>query len=316
MTGPDDVLAHLGQLGAARAVGVHADALRDDLVLVLVEVVAQIEQQLPRRQRLAGGRGGTLRRAAPALGAAEHVEHLLPGELVDARRAVADGVLVVLRLGELPERLELLEEHVGQRRDDVEVLGDRQEVEHHEDRQVVHPPGEVAGRHGDAHAADRRHHLAHQVREGLPAGVAGEGGDAVPQQLAAVVDEPRERDHADAAEDDVRLPVRVVAVALLGRRVAEQAARLRDEPAREQDHDAHEDDDLEEIAHEPVERAEQPGREREEVEVGQVGPHEHGDDLDAQDRRSPRTRRSGASPPVRSFTIATSGRMNFFCPKA
>ena len=63
---------------AAVAVRLRADALRDHLVLVLVEVVAQVEEELARRQRLAGGRGGALRRAAAALRAAEHVEHLLP----------------------------------------------------------------------------------------------------------------------------------------------------------------------------------------------------------------------------------------------
>ncbi len=51
----DDVLAHLGRLGAV-AVALPADPLLDDLVLVLVEVVAQIEEQLARRERLARSR--------------------------------------------------------------------------------------------------------------------------------------------------------------------------------------------------------------------------------------------------------------------
>src|SRR5213592_3974246 len=106
--GPDDVLAHLGRLGAV-AVGATADALLDHLVLVRVEVVAQVEQELARGQRLPGGGRRALRGAPAALGAAEHVEHLLPGELVDVRGAEGGGVLEVL-LGERAERLELAEE--------------------------------------------------------------------------------------------------------------------------------------------------------------------------------------------------------------
>ena len=101
----------------------------------------------------------------------------------------------------------------------------------------------------------------------LPARLADEAVDTVREQPAAVVDGTREGDHPDAAEDQVRLPVRVVAVALLGRRVAEEPARLGDEPAREQDQDADEDRGLEEVAHEPVRPAEQVGREREGIEA-------------------------------------------------
>ena len=53
-------------LGAV-AIRLPVDALLDDLVLVIIEVVAQIEQQLAGRERLAGGRGWALRRATAAL---------------------------------------------------------------------------------------------------------------------------------------------------------------------------------------------------------------------------------------------------------
>src|SRR5438874_8241756 len=50
----DDVLAHFGRLGAV-TVGALADALRDDLVLVRVEVVVQVEGERARREGLRGG---------------------------------------------------------------------------------------------------------------------------------------------------------------------------------------------------------------------------------------------------------------------
>ena len=81
---PDDVLAHLGQLGAV-AVGGPPEPLLDHLVGVRIEIVAQVEEELPRSERLSGRRRRALRGAAPALRAAEHVEHLLPGEVVDVR---------------------------------------------------------------------------------------------------------------------------------------------------------------------------------------------------------------------------------------
>ena len=133
------------------AVAVLGDALGNDLVLVLVEVIAEVEEELARREGLASRRRGALRGAAPALGAGEHVEHLLPGEVVDVRAAEPGGVLEIL-LGEGAGRLELLEEDVRHRRDDVEVLGKRQEVQEREDDEVVDPPGDVAHPGGHARA--------------------------------------------------------------------------------------------------------------------------------------------------------------------
>src|SRR4029453_4697117 len=52
--GTDDVLADLGRLGAVRRL--RRDALLDHFVLMLVEVVAEIEQELARRERLCRGR--------------------------------------------------------------------------------------------------------------------------------------------------------------------------------------------------------------------------------------------------------------------
>src|SRR5206468_11419812 len=98
------------------------------LFIVRVEIVAEVEQELARRQRLPGGRRRALRRATATLGAAEHVQHLLPGELVDVRGAEAGRVLEVL-LGELPDRLELREEDVREGGDDMEVLRARQQVQ-------------------------------------------------------------------------------------------------------------------------------------------------------------------------------------------
>src|SRR5262249_55628031 len=106
-------------------------------------------------------------------------------------------------------------------------------------------------------------------------------------QPAAVVDRAGEGDHADAAEDQVGLPVRVMTMTLLGGRVPEETARLGDGPAREQDQDADEDGRLEEIAHQPVRRTQPAGREREGVEVARERAAEHGGDLEAEDDEAP-----------------------------
>src|SRR5205823_6283493 len=114
----------------------------------------QIEEELARRERLHGGGRRTLRRTAAALGAAEHVEDLFPGEVVDVRAAEAGRVLEILG-GERADRLELPEEDVRQRGDDVKMLRAWEEVQEDEDDEVVDPPCHPARRVRHAGATQR-----------------------------------------------------------------------------------------------------------------------------------------------------------------
>src|ERR1700721_544991 len=102
-----------------------------------------------------GWGGGGIRGATATFRATEHVEHLLPRELIDVRGAEA-GIIFEVLLGELPFRLEFREKDVGDCSDNVEVFRGRQEVQKNENDEVVHPPGYVARLQGEARAQNFR----------------------------------------------------------------------------------------------------------------------------------------------------------------
>jgi len=83
--------------------------------------------------------------APPALGAGVAVEARLPGELLDPGDAEVLGILEIRR-AQPPHRLELHEEDVRDRGQDVEVLRVREVVAEEEDVQEVHPPGGLGNR--------------------------------------------------------------------------------------------------------------------------------------------------------------------------
>ena len=98
-------------------------------------LVAQVHDDQLRRQRLVGRPGRALVLAAPALGAADQVQPLLPGQVGDLAGA-EDGLLGHLLRVEVrggAERAQRLgppgEEHVGLRHEDVHVLGVQHEHE-------------------------------------------------------------------------------------------------------------------------------------------------------------------------------------------
>ncbi len=114
-----------------------------------------VDDDLARREQLAGEVRRTDRRAAPALGAGVAVEQVLPAQLRHVGRAED------LRLGLEIHRLHrphgsrpagVGEEGVGERDDDVQVLGVRQVVEEGQDEERVRPPAHAVQR-GDAPTA-------------------------------------------------------------------------------------------------------------------------------------------------------------------
>jgi hypothetical protein len=102
---------------------------------------------------------GQLSEQRPALGAGVEIEEILPGEMLDAREAdrLHAGFGVLHRLlhlghqglgalrhrGQPARRLQVREQHVGDRRDDVEVLGVRQQIQknQHQASECVQKPG-------------------------------------------------------------------------------------------------------------------------------------------------------------------------------
>ena len=187
---------------------------------VLVQAIADVEDQLPRRQGRAGGGGRADGRAAAALGARERVEHLLPAQV--GQRGDADEALRWsvegghrgrrhVRDRQRPlraARRELPEEHVGDRGDDVEVLGQRQQAQEDQDRRAVQPPSDLADglRRRAAQAAERGGHQPRHRREVPLVAV-----DVVRDQAAGVVQQPADHDEQDEEEDHDALPVRGVA---------------------------------------------------------------------------------------------------------
>ena len=122
---PDDLVGDRGGDQRRELVGLappasSAGPSREDLV-------AQAHDQQLRRERLAGRerRAGVL--AAPALGAREGVEHLLPGQVGDRAGAEAQvllvGVLVEAQRLEAPARAGAPEPDVDRGGRDVQVLG-------------------------------------------------------------------------------------------------------------------------------------------------------------------------------------------------
>jgi hypothetical protein len=116
-------------------------------------------------------------------------------------------------------RRELAEEHVRDRGDDVEVLGQRQQTQEDQDCDAMHPPADLADgfRRGAAEALERRGDGGGQRRE-----VALISVDVLRDQAAGVVQEPADHDQQDEDEDQDALPVRGVAIALLGTADPEQ----------------------------------------------------------------------------------------------
>ncbi len=261
-------------------------ALRDQLVLGLVEIIAEVQQQLARRQRLSGQRGGTVRRAAPTLRARVHVEHLLPGELVDVRGAERGAVLEI-HLRERAERLELPEEGVRKPGDDVEVLRERQQVQHEEDQQVVPPPSDL-GEHRST-AGGEREHARERRRDRRPAALGRDMGDVPVRDVAAGLEaEVGDHDAADAAEDDDGFDVVLTREPVLGRSEPVEPVRVDDEPAHEGIADADQHEDLDQVLQEEVRTAEHVDAEERQMEVRpEPALREGRRDSHAEDREAP-----------------------------
>ncbi len=124
VTGPNDFVDH-GFVFADDDVELGVRTAFQELRLEVVQVISQIQQKLTRGEGLPGRGGRTKRRAATALGAAVHVERLLPTKMLrlgTAERRSLDGKI---GFGQPSLRFDLTEENVGYRGDDVKVFGAR-----------------------------------------------------------------------------------------------------------------------------------------------------------------------------------------------
>src|SRR5690606_2643565 len=120
-----------GRAGLLRIAGQHWCQLHEPL--------ARVDHDLARAQRLAGDVGGACRGAASTLGARVAVEQVLPGEVGDVCSTELFRVLGLEVHGahdtNLPGPIGVGEVYVGQRDDDVQVLGVRQVVQEVQDEQ-------------------------------------------------------------------------------------------------------------------------------------------------------------------------------------
>ena len=171
-----------------------------------------VDHDLARRQQLAREVGRADRGAAPAFGAAEAVQQVLPGELFDVLRAEHLHVLR-LEVHRLHRALgtgaaRVREEGVDQRRQHVQVLAVRQVVGEDQQQQRVQPPA---------------HRVAAEERRGRAS--ADGDADQPPQRVHARFlavrqrrgeaehEQERDHQHRDHRQDEDRIAL-VRAVAL------------------------------------------------------------------------------------------------------
>ena len=215
--------------------------------------LAQVEDEVARRERVAGVRRRAGCVALPALRAGVEVDEVLPGEVGD--EPVAD----LLRLGVLGQRQEpvagavVLERDVGRARDHVHGLRERDRGDEGERHDAVHPPlDEVRGLRRVARRGRGRGSPARRAsRSGDQASKLGvELGD--PERLEQEAGQREEEEEAEEGPvaDPVRAPV-VLALGAIGPPVVE--------PERPQDaaphrHDPEPDDqrDAEDVEEERV----------------------------------------------------------------
>ena len=273
--------ARLGRAVAAPGVRV------EEVVRVGVESVPQVDRESLRRERLARQVRRADLAAAPALRARVEVELLLPAEVLDLPDAEALGLggLLDVERRHLPRRVELREVEVRERRDDVEVLRERQVVAEDEDRDEMPPPGaEVDALEG--RRRERKYLLRKEERHRLPDRARGSGG-ARRGALAHLFQQREARrprrevaDHQepDEQQDEVGVEARV------------EALLLEDVPPPEREDDAGERRDEDDVLQEEVAlpepgREERQGRPREEAfEDEAQGPHRE-DEEAAEDER-------------------------------
>ena len=201
------VLEALEQHVQRAAVG-HAEA----------HVVAQVVDDLHRRQRLARVVGGAEVGAARALGAGEAVQQRLPGEVLPALDDAGRGHVVRLhvQLGQHAALAEVAEVDVGQRRDDVAVLRVEQVVQEREQDDDVHPPGRVDERAASPKRMPKYEIIRQRDRAQDRRGVAAHRDQARLQH-----DAPEERE----ADDDQHQAAEEVDAGVERRRRASRPAR-------------------------------------------------------------------------------------------
>jgi hypothetical protein len=183
---PGHVLAQLLDLVAARDPVEH--------------LVADVVDELHGRQVLVGGVRRTVVAAARALGARVGVEQRLPRELLELAHAPL-GLVLEVELGQVhPALAAVAERDVGQRAEQVDVLGVGQVVEERQDDQHVQPVGR-RGRDRRAARWQRRQAMADGIRQRHPRGAAAAGRELA-GDVQAVEQEVRDHQRADRAEDE------------------------------------------------------------------------------------------------------------------
>ena len=186
-------------------------------------------------------------------------------------------------------RRQLAEEHVRDRRDDVKVLGQREQAQEDQDRDAVHPPAHLADRvrGGAAQTAERRGHQRGQRREVALVAVDVEG-----DEVTGVVEQAADHDQQNQDEDQHALPVRLLAIAPLGAAEPEQPRRVDDHPPPEHVEDADDHARLDQVAGDEERRAERlVGPEPRNVPVRVERPAEQRDHLEHQDDEAPEDQR-------------------------
>ena len=198
-------------IGVARAAGASRSSrpyvsrtsglfgIRFEPVLRIDREVADAHDHRPRVERLAGGVRRAGLGAAPALGAGEAVQQVLPAEVGDGPQAERPALRLQVHRRQLAPRPELAEVDVEEAGGHVEVLAAREIAQEGGHEQDMRPPaGCEAGREEARIDAPQRHRQG--VRHDRAGPVAGPG------RFERHREELGQDETADQAQDDERAP--------------------------------------------------------------------------------------------------------------
>ena len=236
----------------------HAVPSREEPSLVPHELRAQAMDHAEGAQRLLRRERGTGDLASPAFGAGVEVHELLPGEILELRDTeLLRGFVLEIHAAQAAHGSEVLEEHVRDGAEDVDVLRERDVEQEEEDDEVVAPREDAAPR--AAGSFPSRASCAAARKE---TGAFDRVSLSEPRENLGPLHPVHEHDeNEDERENEGRLRRRLGIVDL-------EALGFQDEPPHRGDDDGTDDEDSEDVLEQEKRRFGAPADDPLEAETG------------------------------------------------